>query len=551
MRSLRLPARVAVALGLVTLVALTVVAVAASLFVGLRRQQSEVIDNYYSAVTLSEEQYVQLIEAEAAIRGYALSRDREALQPVAALRSADMQGATTRLDELLADDARATAALATARRVSQEWWSGWAEPTIAAVQAGQNVSVDGGQGETGRRLFDEVRSAYGEYLTTLGQQREVQVGVLEDQMTRLFLAVLAVAATVIVGVGLLWLLLRRWVTEPVTALAKETHVVRDRDLTHRVRVTGPPEIEQLGRDVEAMRQRLLQEVELARQATDQLARNAETLEAQTQELARSNRELEQFAYVASHDLQEPLRKVASFTQMLQRRYAGQLDERADQYIEFAVDGAKRMQQLINDLLEFSRVGRITSPETDVDLGTCLDRALRDLDTAIAETGAVVTRDALPIVRGEAPLLTQLMVNLVGNAVKFRDDKAPRIHIGAHRDGDTWHMWCSDNGIGIEPQYAEKVFAVFQRLHPKDVYAGTGIGLALCKKIVEYHGGAIWIDTASGQGGVEPGRQTSGTTVRWTLPVAGGVTTPVPGAAPDEAAPSREVVSNAAREGGEA
>jgi light-regulated signal transduction histidine kinase (bacteriophytochrome) len=159
-------------------------------------------------------------------------------------------------------------------------------------------------------------------------------------------------------------------------------------------------------------------------------------------------------------------------------------------------------------LEFSRVGRITSPATDVSLGACLDRALRDLETAIDESGAVVTRDELPVVRGESPLLTQLMVNLVGNAVKFRGEEPPRIHIGARRDGGMWEMWCSDNGIGIEPQYAERVFAVFQRLHPKDVYAGTGIGLALCKKIVEFHGGRIWVDTDVPQG----------TAVCWTLPV---------------------------------
>jgi signal transduction histidine kinase len=545
-RTLGLRGRVALALGLVTVVALAVVGVAASLFAGLRHQQSEVIDHYYAAVTLSHEQYVHMVEAEAAIRGYVLSADPDSLAPVTSMQAPDVQEATSRLNDLLANDPRSSAALARAREASQEWWTGWGQPTIAAVQRGERVSLDSGDAESGRRLFGQVRSAYGQYLKVLGEQREAQVDVLENQMARLFLAVLAVAATVIVGVGALWFALRRWVTEPVTALAGETRHVRDGDLTHRVQVTGPPEIERLGRDVEQMRQRLVEEVELARQATDQLARNARTLENQTEELARSNRELEQFAYVASHDLQEPLRKVASFTQMLQRRYAGQLDERADQYIEFAVDGAKRMQQLINDLLEFSRVGRITSPETDVSLTTCLDRALRDLDTAIEESGAVVTHDELPVVRGESPLLTQLMVNLVGNAVKFRGEGAPRIHIGARRDGDMWQMWCSDNGIGIEPQYAERVFAVFQRLHPKDVYTGTGIGLSLCKKIVEYHGGTIWIDTV----GTKPGEPTQGTTVRWTLPVAGGVPTRDHQRAPAEVTEAREVVSSAGRDGGQ-
>ena len=549
MRSLGLRGRVALALGLVAVVALAVVAAAASLFLGVRHQQNEVVDHYYEAVTTSHDQFVGLVEAEAAVRGYVLSRNPETLAPVDALQSSETQAKAARLDELLAQDERSLGALAVARESSRRWWTGWAEPTIAAVQREQSVSLEGEDALTGRRLFEQVRRDYDRYLGTLGQQREVQVEVLEDQTARLFFADLAIAATVIIGVGGLWFLLRRWVTEPVTALAQETHTVRDRDLNHEVHVDGPPEIAQLGRDVEQMRQRLVAEIAVAREATEKLARSAEALEQQTEELARSNRELEQFAYVASHDLQEPLRKVASFTQMLQRRYAGQLDERADQYIEFAVDGAKRMQQLINDLLEFSRVGRITSPETDVALGSCLDRALRDLDTAITETGAVVTRDDLPVVRGEAPLLTQLIVNLVGNAVKFHGDEPPRIHIGARRDGDMWQLWCSDNGIGIEPQYAERVFAVFQRLHPKDVYAGTGIGLSLCKKIVEYHGGSIWIDTESSDAG-------RGTTVRWTLPVGDAL------AAQDRATRDRrglpadvrrspEVVSTSAGDRGEA
>ncbi len=160
------------------------------------------------------------------------------------------------------------------------------------------------------------------------------------------------------------------------------------------------------------------------------------LEEQTQELQRSNRELEQFAYVASHDLQEPLRKVASFCQMLQRRYSGQLDERADQYIHFAVDGAKRMQQLINDLLEFSRVGRLTTPRIDVDLMDCLRNGLFNLETAREEAGAEVTWDELPHVLGEGPLLTQLLQNLIGNAIKFRSAEPPRVHLACATPGRT-------------------------------------------------------------------------------------------------------------------
>jgi light-regulated signal transduction histidine kinase (bacteriophytochrome) len=232
------------------------------------------------------------------------------------------------------------------------------------------------------------------------------------------------------------------------------------------------------------------------------------LEAQAEELTRSNRDLEQFAYVASHDLQEPLRKVISFCQLLQRRYAAQLDERANQYISFAVDGASRMQRLINDLLAFSRIGRLTSGFSDVDLDEVVREAVAQREVALAETGGEVTWTDLPTVRGEEPLLSSLIGNLISNSIKFRrPDATPRIHLSARRDGDQWEISCTDNGIGIESEYADKVFVIFQRLHAKEVYPGTGIGLAIAKKIIEYHGGRIWIDTSGEEG----------TTIRFTLP----------------------------------
>jgi light-regulated signal transduction histidine kinase (bacteriophytochrome) len=230
------------------------------------------------------------------------------------------------------------------------------------------------------------------------------------------------------------------------------------------------------------------------------------LVAQARELQRSNADLEQFAYVASHDLQEPLRKVASFCQLLERRYSDQLDERGLQYLNFAVDGAKRMQVLINDLLAFSRVGRSTVL-VPVDLDDALADARTALAMSISESHAIVSSDPLPTVLGDRGLLAQLLQNLVGNAIKFRSDERPTVHIGVTDEDDHWELCCSDNGIGIEPEYAERVFVIFQRLHPKEEFAGTGIGLALCKRIVEHHGGTIWLDTSV----------TSGTTMRWTVP----------------------------------
>jgi light-regulated signal transduction histidine kinase (bacteriophytochrome) len=211
--------------------------------------------------------------------------------------------------------------------------------------------------------------------------------------------------------------------------------------------------------------------------------------------------------VASHDLQEPLRKVASFCQLLERRYKGQLDDRGEQYIEFAVDGAKRMQQLINDLLAFSRVGRVTTGFAPVDLGQAFAQALTQLQSVVEEAGATVSADPLPTVRGEQSLLVQLFQNLVGNGVKFHGEAPPRVHVTVERSGDMWEFCCRDNGIGIEPQYEDKIFVIFQRLHARDVYGGTGIGLALCKKIVEYHGGRMWLDTTVNDGAA----------IRWTLP----------------------------------
>jgi light-regulated signal transduction histidine kinase (bacteriophytochrome) len=296
--------------------------------------------------------------------------------------------------------------------------------------------------------------------------------------------------------------LRRTVTRPLRGVGRRVRRTARGDFDHEIVGEGPRDVVELAEDVDVMRRRIVSELQSITVAQQRL-------ETQTRELQRSNAELEQFAYVASHDLQEPLRKVASFCQLLEKRYKGQLDERGDQYIEFAVDGAKRMQQLINDLLAFSRVGRFNAEQQVVESGEILRHALTSLSAAIEESDAeIVVHEPLPRVRGEASLLAGVFQNLIGNALKFRsEDVRPRIEVGVERDGETWSFSITDNGIGVEPDYAERIFMIFQRLHPKDVYAGTGIGLAMCRKIVEYHGGRIWLDT-------EP---YEGTTFRFTLP----------------------------------
>jgi len=238
-----------------------------------------------------------------------------------------------------------------------------------------------------------------------------------------------------------------------------------------------------------------------------LKRNQENLELQANELKRSNQELEQFAYLASHDMQEPLRVIASFCDLLQLRYAEKLDDDGKEFIGYAVDGARRMRSLLDDLLTYSRVGRSEIKIAPVPLAEVLSEIQGRLRSVIEDENAALTYDDLPTVRGDQTLITQLLQNLIGNGIKFHGDEAPRVHISAEAGPDHWTISVSDNGIGIEPQYAEKVFQMFQRLHGGDSYPGNGLGLALCKRAVERHGGTIWIEPT----------ETSGTTIKFTLP----------------------------------
>jgi light-regulated signal transduction histidine kinase (bacteriophytochrome) len=224
----------------------------------------------------------------------------------------------------------------------------------------------------------------------------------------------------------------------------------------------------------------------------------ELVRQRTDDLTRSNRDLEQFAYVASHDLQEPLRAVAGFVEILRRRLGSSLDSKAAGYMDFVVDGAKRMQSLINGLLEYSRAGQAENNEL-TSAQTALDTALAYLRKTIEDSGAVVKSDELPAIHFDSTQLTQLFHNLIGNAIKFRGNANPRIHVRAKRERGGWQFAVSDNGIGFEPEYAERIFLIFQRLHSREQYPGTGIGLAICKKIVERHKGKIWVESKPGDG----------------------------------------------------
>jgi signal transduction histidine kinase len=260
--------------------------------------------------------------------------------------------------------------------------------------------------------------------------------------------------------------------------------------------------DRLARLPEAIR-RALQEKhlrQLRRRAEDDLAKKAE-------ELARSNADLEQFAYVASHDLQEPLRMVAAYTQLLSERYKGKLDADADKFLGYACEGAVRMQVLIQDLLAFSRVGR-SAERADVDCNSVMKEVLQTLASAVQESGAVVAYADLPQVWADRTQLAQVLQNLIGNAIKFRGKEPPEISLCAEKEDQHWLFSVSDNGIGIPSENAENIFVVFQRLHARTEYPGNGIGLAICKKIIERYGGRIWVES----------QNNSGSTFKFTMPV---------------------------------
>jgi len=474
-----------------------------------RGQLDRLLDDVGPMRTGANSLSTALVNQETAVRGYALNQSPENLT----VYEAGQQEQLDQTAQIARSDAvtpQITAELATITRLSEQWRSTVADPAIAAVKRGDLAAATTLLGDGARAVFDQIRAATGALQQTLQDLRDESVTSIKDTSSTLLFVLIAAAVLFIAsGVGLV-VALERLVIGPVTDLAAQVRAVARGRYDHDITTTGPPELARLASDVDSMRRQIasdLAEVESARREIEEA--NAR-LEQQAEELLRSNRDLEQFAYVASHDLQEPLRKVASFCQLLQRRYQGQLDERADQYIAFAVSGAQRMQRLINDLLAFSRIGRNTNDFVDVDLDALLASTVGQLDASLSTTAAEVTWSDLPVVRGEETLLGNLFTNLIANAIKFRRPDVPgRIVLSARTVGESYEISCVDNGIGIEAEYADKVFVIFQRLHPREAYPGTGIGLAIAKKIVEYHGGNIWVDKT----------HTGGAAIRFTIPVA--------------------------------
>ncbi|KAB1903075.1 HAMP domain-containing protein [Micromonospora sp. AMSO1212t] len=448
-----------------------------------------------------------LLDQETSVRGYAVNGARSDLEPYQEGVKRE-QSLVTSIRDLSADYPDVRRSLELVEQQTAQWRTQVAEPVITTVErdgpeAGQALITD-----ATRQQFDGIRTSVNTLQDEILTVREETADRVNSTSNTL-VVLLVIAALVVTTAGVVMLLsLDRILIRPLAALVSQVREVADGDYRHHIEGSGPPEFRRLAEDIDQMRMKIARELDEVREARERIEWVNSQLQKQAEELTRSNRDLEQFAYVASHDLQEPLRKVASFCQLLQRRYAGQLDERADQYIAFAVDGAQRMQRLINDLLAFSRIGRLTTGFTEVDLNKVMGDVAGQTEAALQYSDAELTWGEMPTIRGEEPLLTNLLVNLVSNSVKFRrPDVPPKVHVSARLVDGEWEISCRDNGIGIEPEFADKIFVIFQRLHSKDAYPGTGIGLAIVKKIVEYHGGRVWVDTDAGEG----------TTIRFTLP----------------------------------
>jgi signal transduction histidine kinase len=432
-----------------------------------------------------------LVNEETGLRGFALSGESSFLQPYDSGRLAERAAykelearAHTVGPPLPGDVARV-------RSAADAWRATYVAPTLIEpnLTRSQEVAID----LRGKRVFDRVRSSLLRLEQTLDVRDVSARDALESAAGRLQTLLILAGILILGAVLAAGVILRRTVTRPLARLGLEARRVAGGEFETPLTVEqGPRELAQVGAEIDAMRRRIVSELETVERARAQL-------EEQAVELTRSNSELEQFAYVASHDLQEPLRKIASFCQALKQRYGDQLDERGEQYIDFAVDGAKRMQVLINDLLAFSRVGRGGRDWTPVPLEKVVEEAERALASQIERAGGRVIVGPLPTIRGDRGQLVSLFQNLISNALKFQSAEPPQVRISARRMGPMWELSCTDNGIGVEPEYADRIFLIFQRLHSREAYEGSGIGLALCRKIVEYHDGHIWLDSEFSNG----------------------------------------------------
>jgi signal transduction histidine kinase len=494
--------------------AIVVFVLAASVIIAVvlarsRTVSSRLNDTIQPAEAQAYKLQLSLLQQQSSLRGYVITRDPSFLGPYMSSLAIERRAAA-RLRELVGQDQPMAADLNRVEQAAAQWRALYAAPLIALAKSGAPTGQATDLLQGSEQAFSGLRSLFATQNNHLADQvtrGSASLGRVRAVTNGTFIILLI---AFLVAAGALAVVLNYAVLQPLNRMRASARRVVAGDFEHRIAITGPADLRAVASDIEAMRSRLVAAAEAARAAQEFAASQAADLDAQAAELIRSNAELEQFAYVASHDLQEPLRKVASFCQLLEKRYGDQLDERGRQYIDFAVDGAKRLQVLINDLLTFSRVGRGHEVRTEIPLSQPLDSAISALDAMIEDQGAVIDRpDELPPVNGDATLLAMLWQNLVSNGIKFaREGEPPRITITCAEAPDSmWRICVADNGIGVAPEFSDKIFIIFQRLHGREAYPGTGIGLALCKRIVEYHGGEISLDaTYSG-----------GTRICFTLP----------------------------------
>jgi signal transduction histidine kinase len=477
---------IGVAMLTVVLVLVVAIALGAVTLRALNTSRDRVVNKIDPAALHGSQLYAAMLNQETGLRGYLLSGQRPFLSPYAS-GVAGERTQVAALRPLIAGTPGAERDLSTALTRIAVWRARYAEPAIATVAA-TGKPMPGASVTVGKVEFDSVRAPLAEFQRALAGQRTAAVAELQSSARALDSIEIASAVALLLVMIALGVSLRAAAITPLARLAGDARRVSDGDFGHEVDPSGPREVHTLAVDVDRMRERILRELSAIRDANV-------ALEARAREFEQSNAELEQFAYVASHDLQEPLRQVASFCQLLQNRYSGQLDSRANQYIDYAVDAARRGQDRINGLLALSRVGRHDRDVSPVSCARALSQARGDLGSEIRSAGVVIETAELPAVRADPSLLTSLFQNLLSNAIRFRSDRPPFIQISAdYTREDFWRFSVADNGIGVEPEYADHIFGIFQRLHDRKAYPGTGIGLAMCRRIVEHYGGRIWLDT---------------------------------------------------------
>ncbi|GAB3371701.1 hypothetical protein GCM10027452_31220 [Micromonospora halotolerans] len=410
--------RVIALLGVVLVLLLGLAAAEATLAAKNRQNIDAVLLKTGPLRVQAQELMSALLDQETAVRGYAVNADRKDLAPYQdGLRRE--RDTVAEMRKLAVDYPDVLREVGVVEQRAAEWRTAVAEPVIATTErsgpsAGQALITD----QT-RQQFDSIRTAVDALQDEILEVRQETADKVNATSNVLVVLLIIAALVVAVAGAVLLLSLDRILIRPLSGLVSQVRKVASGDYRHHIEGSGPPEFRLLADDIDLMRQKIARELDEVREARESIEWVNSQLQKQAEELTRSNRDLEQFAYVASHDLQEPLRKVASFCQLLQRRYAGQLDERADQYIAFAVDGAQRMQRLINDLLAFSRIGRLTTGFTEVDLNKVMGDVAGQTEAARQYAHAELSWDELPVIRGEEPLLTNLLANLVSNSIKFR------------------------------------------------------------------------------------------------------------------------------------